>query len=337
MGFARTSHAGIIAATLAIATLLTGCGPTSFLITPVQNARDLHEFEVARDSVWASKRIAMIEVEGVITEAAESSLLGGTRDNPLAVFKNKLDLAEHDDTVKAVVLRINSPGGGVTASDIMYRELKGFRERSGKPIIACMMDVAASGGYYIACAADRIYAHTSTVTGSIGVIMMTPDLSGTMVKIGARMNVIKSGDLKDAGSPFREMNERDRAVFEGLINSMYENFLSVVHAGRPAIAADKLRTLADGRVYTAAQAKDAGLIDEIGTVYDAIDAAKRASGLTGKDVVVVQYGYAYAYKPNVYATSTMPEPTMQSNASIVNVELPSWLHGGPRFMYLWAP
>ena len=324
-------------AALLSAAALAGCGPTSFLITPVQNARELQEFEVSREGVWASKRIAMIEVEGVITEAAESSLLGGTRDNPLAVFKNKLDLAERDENVKAVVLRINSPGGGVTASDIMYRELKSFRARSGKPIIACMMDVAASGGYYIACAADRIYAQSSTVTGSIGVIMMTPDLSGTMAKIGARMNVIKSGDMKDAGSPFREMNERDKAVFQGLINSMYENFLAVVHAGRPAVAMEKLRTLADGRVYTAAQAKEAGLIDEIGTVYDAIDAAKRASGLADRAVVVVQYGYAYAYKPNVYATSAPPTPAMQSNAAIVSVELPSWLQGGPRFLYLWAP
>lgn len=329
-----------ILATIALLMSIVGCGPTSFLITPVQNARELREFEVQRDSVWASDRIAMIEVDGAITDIAESSLLGGTRDNPLAVFKNKLDIAASDDRVKAVVLRINSPGGGVTASDIMYRELRAFRQTTGKPIIACMMDLAASGGYYIACAADRIYALNSTVTGSIGVIMMTPDLSGTMGKIGARMNTIKSGDMKDSGSPFREMNERDRAVFQGLIDSMYENFLAVVKAGRPGIAADKLRSLADGRVYTAAQAKEAGLIDEIGTLQDAIAAAKSAAKLDGKNSVVVQYGMSYAYKPNIYASAsnTIPQQQQPSSAAIVNVEMPDWLSGGTaRFMYLWLP
>lgn len=330
------SCVSLIALTFSLSAV--GCGPTSFLITPVPSARQMTEFVVQRDSVWASDRIAMIEVDGVITDVVENSLLGGPRENPLAVFKNKLDLAATDSRVKAIVLRINSPGGGVTASDIMYRELRDFRQYTGKPIIACMMDLAASGGYYIACAADRIYALPSTVTGSIGVIMMTPDLSGTMGKIGAKMNVIKSGDMKDSGSPFREMNERDRAVFQGLIDNMYANFLSVVQAGRPAIPAEKLRALADGRVYTATQAKDAGLIDEIGTLHDALAAARSAAKLDGRNIVVVQYGMAYGYKPNVYASACDALPQQQSNAAIVNVELPDWLRGGtPRFMYLWLP
>ena len=133
-----------------------------------------------------------------------------------------------DKDVRAVVLRINSPGGGVTATDLMYGEVLRFRAQTGKPVIAAMLDVAASGGYYLACAADTIYAQPTTVTGSIGVIMMAPEFAGTMQKIGVRVNVIKSGEMKDMGSPFREMNEQDRAVLQGLIDGMYARFLDVV-------------------------------------------------------------------------------------------------------------
>jgi len=138
--------------------LLAGCGPTSFLITPVPARQELTEEVVLRESPWAVQKIALIEVEGVLQNIRSSSLLGTPGENPVSLFAEKLEKAAKDPHVRAVVLRINSPGGGVTATDLMYSELQHFRQRTRKPVIAVMLDLAASGGYYLACGADKIYA-----------------------------------------------------------------------------------------------------------------------------------------------------------------------------------
>lgn len=312
----------------------SGCGPTSFLITPVAASPRLVEHEVLRESVWASRKIAIVDVDGLLRNARSSSLLGEEGDNPVSLFHDKLTHASEDSAVCAVVLRVNSPGGGVTASDLMYGELRRFREKSGKPVIAALMDVAASGGYYIACAAERIIAQPTCVTGSIGVIMIAPDLSGTMAKIGLRANVIKSGPMKDAGSPLREMNPEDRAVFQSMIDRMYERFLSVVAQGRPQLGAERARQLADGRVYLGPEARENGLVDEIGSLYDAIDGARRAAKLEDEPIIVVQYAIPMAHRPNIYAESPPAEPQV----NIVNIDLPEWLSSpAPQFLYLWSP
>ncbi len=321
----------ILAGVLASA---SGCGPTSFLITPVSADRSLIEHVLLRESPFAGDKILLLDLNGVISNAVGGTLLGMPAANPVVSFKEKLDKAGRDSRVKAVVLRVNSPGGGVTASDLMYTELRRFREKHGKPVIASFLDTAASGGYYVACAADRIFAHPTTVTGSIGVLMVAPDVSGTMARIGLRTNVIKSGPMKDAGSPLREMSETDRAVFQGMIDAMHERFLSVVQAGRPGIDPGKLRELADGRVYLGPQAKELGLVDEIGTLDDAVAAAKSAGDIAGKPIVLVSYAPAAAYRPNAYAQPPVDGPSV----SVIQLELPEWLRGGgPQFMYLWAP
>jgi protease-4 len=317
-----------------LAGMVAGCGPTSFLITPVPASRKLREVEVWREGVWAGRKIALLDVSGVIRNARDTSLLGTEGDNPLAVFLEALDLAAADRNVRALVLRVNSPGGAVTASDVIYQELRRFRERSGKPVVTCMMDVAASGAYYIACASDLIIAHPTTVTGSIGVIMISPDVSGTMQKIGVRANVFKSGPLKDAGSPFRELGDSERAVFQSMIEQMYERFLAVVTEGRKNIPAGRLREIADGRVYTATQAKELGLIDEIGTLRDAVAAAKAACGLADEKIVVVQYAPPATHRPNIYARAG----DAPAQVNLINLPVPAWLQGAsPQFMYLWAP
>ncbi|MFQ5807820.1 MAG: signal peptide peptidase SppA, partial [Phycisphaerae bacterium] len=242
--------------------VLAGCAPMSFLITPVPRARDLVESEVLRESIWADKKIALIDVDGVLRNEREKSFITPPGENPVSLFKEKLDKAASDNKVRAIVVRINSPGGGVTATHLMYTELKRFKKKTAKPVIASMLDVAASGGYYIACAADKIYAHPTSVTGSIGVVMVAPDFSGTMGKLGVRANIIKSGDMKDAGSPLREMKEAERAVFQQMIDTMYERFLNVVADARPAIDEGRLKKIADGRVCLAPEAKECGLIDE---------------------------------------------------------------------------
>jgi protease-4 len=313
---------------------LGGCAPTSFLITPVSPNRELTEQVVLRESFWATRKIALIDVDGVLSNARPRSMLGGEGENPVSVFAEKLQQARDDQAVKAVVLRINSPGGGVTASDLMYTEVRRFKAETGKPVAVAMLDLAASGGYYIACAGDRIYAQPTTVTGSIGVIMMAPEFAGTMRKIGAEVNIIKSGELKDMGSPFRGMNEKDREVFQGLIDRMYARFFDVVQQARH-IEPDKLRSIADGRVYLAPEAKELHLVDEIGTLQDALVGAKKLAGLEDTPVQVVQYTRPYGYRPTIYAGGEVPAA---AQVNLVNVELPRWLTAsGPQFMYLWAP
>lgn len=318
----------------ALPLLLSGCGPASFLITPVSTKQALTEEVVLRESAWATQKIALVDVDGILQNARPTTLLGTVGENPVSLLAEKLDKAAEDKNVRAVVLRINSPGGGATATDLMYNELCRFRQRSGKPVIAVLLDVGASGGYYLACGADRIHALPTTVTGSIGVVMIAPELSGTMQKIGLRVNVIKSGELKDMGSLFREMSAQDRAVFQGLIDGMYGRFLDVVAAARSGVERERLRQLADGRVFLGTEAKQLGLVDEVGTLRDALSAAKTACGLADINVKVVQYGRPLAYRPNIYAHYDQPP----GQVNLVNVRLPDWLASpSPQLMYIWAP
>lgn len=331
-GAAQTRTATMLLA-LFIAPLV-GCGNMSLLITPVPTRQALEEHVLRRESAFASDRIAILDVDGLLSNARERPMIGPAGDNPVAVFKEKLDRAAADSRVKAVVVRINSPGGTVTASDLMFHELRAFKARTGKPVVAAMLDVAASGGYYIACAADEIVAHPTTVTGSIGVIMVLPEMSGLMGKIGVRTNVFKSGEMKDAGSPFREMGDAERAILQGLIDDMYERFVKVVRSGRPSIAEDRVRSIADGRIYTATQALEHRLIDRIGTLEDAISAARMRAGLVDRRVVIVQYARPLAYRANVYAAA----PDGPAQVNYVNVDVGELLTPtAPQFMYLWAP
>ncbi len=313
---------------------LTGCGPTSFLITPMPGRQDLQERVVSRESIWATDKIAIVDVTGVLQNGRPQSLLGTSGENPVALFVEKLEQAARDDHVRAVVLRINTPGGGVTATELMYAELQRFREQTDKPVIAAMLDVAASGGYYLACGCDRIIALPTTITGSIGVVMLLPDFSGTMAKLGVRVDVIKSDAMKDMGSLFRTMNTEERAIFQGLIDGMYARFLDVVGHERPDIPPDRLRALADGRVYLGEQALASGLVDQLGTVREAIEAAKKAAGLDDSPIKVVQYARPAAHRPNIYARGG----DLPTQVNLLNVQLPEWLAGpAPQLMYIWAP
>lgn len=330
----RNSLVWISLALVATTSMLAGCTPGSFIVTPISNDRSIEEHIVARESLLATQKIALIDVDGVLSNSRGSSLLGGASDNPVALFKEKLDKAARDPHVAAIVLRINSPGGGVTASDLMYSELARFRETTQRPIVASMLDTAASGGYYIACAADRIFAMPTTVTGSIGVIMITPDLSQLMNRVGVQANVIKSGAMKDAGSPFREMTEADRALYQGMINAMYERFLDVVAKSRTGLSRERIRELADGRVYLGPAAKENGLIDEIGGLPEAIVSAKAAAKIADQPVTVVEYAVSYAHRPNIYAETPAGAPQV----NMINLMLPDWLNGPTAgFHYLWSP
>jgi protease-4 len=195
-----------------------------------------------------------------------------------------------------------------------------------------MLDVAASGGYYIATAADTIIAHPTTVTGSIGVVLFKLNVEGLMEKVGLEEEAIKSGDMKDIGSPFRGMTSEEREILQGVIDTMYERFLDVVADGRK-IERRKLREIADGRIYTARQALDLNLIDEIGYLDDAIEEAKKAAGL--EEARVVTYGRPSDYRGSIYSLSDLNLSVMSNLIGIDGEELMERL--SMSFMYRWMP
>jgi protease-4 len=219
----------------------------------------------------AEDRIALIRVEGVIVDAQET--VGDLKrfgENP---------------SVKAIVLRIDSPGGGVVPSQEIYDAVKRVRTKYNKLVITSMGTVAASGGYYIASATDRIMANPGTLTGSIGVIMELANVEGLMKKIGVESLVIKSGAHKDLASPFRQMKPEDRAILQAVMDDVHLQFMEAVAAGR-ALSMEEVRLLADGRVFTGRQAKDLHLVDDIGNLDDAIRLAGELSGMMGEPKVV---------------------------------------------------
>ena len=309
----------------------TGCLPDSFIVTPVSSQPELKERVLYNESTFPDGKIAIIEVDGVIANTRKSGFLT-TGEHPVAKLTEQLDTARRDKSVKAVVLRINSPGGTVTASEIMHHEIKRLRA-SGKPVVAMMMDVAASGGYYIACAADEIMACNSTVTGSIGVVMQTMEVTKTMEMIGVKAHTIKSGDQKAAGSPFEELQPEQREVFQNIINELYGQFVDVVTEGRPELSREQVLPLADGRVYTAKQALELKLIDRIGSIREAIDWAKEKSGV--KKAKVVSYRRPHLRASNYYARQDRNPAT--GNLTLLNVDLGAneTALNAP-VMYLWS-
>lgn len=276
-------------------------------------------------------KVLLLDLSGVISSQDKDGLI--PQPNLLATFKEELTKASKDEKIKAVVLRINSPGGTVNASDILYHELKTFKANKKIPVIASMMDVAASGGYYLAMATDAILVHPSTVTGSIGVIMLTVNAKGLLEKVGVEANAITSGPRKDMGSPFRTMTAEEKLIFQGVIDSFYDRFLAVVQEGRPHLSADQIKKLADGRIYSGDQAKAAGLVDEVGYLDEAIDLAKKNAGLT--EARIVTYRRHGEYQNNIYSRLF---GTSSGLSSLASMDLLSIVRGGsPQFMYLWMP
>ena len=300
------------------------------LLRPTTVHEPVAETTVTEPCHWYCRdKIAIIDVDGLIMNARSSGLLSDG-DNPVSLFREKLDAAANDKHVKAIVLRINSPGGAVTASDIMYQDLVNFRKETGKPVVACMMDVAASGAYYLAMGSDRVYAHPTTITGSVGVIMSLYNASGLLTKIGLSSDPIKSGPNKDLGNPARPMTPEERAILQGMVDSFYGQFVGIVAKGR-GLPEDDVRKLADGRVYTGLDAKKLHLVDEVGYLEDAIHAAMDMAGIADARVVVFDRGDGF--HGSIYAGM----PKIPSKID-VKLDLPGLNPtAGATFMYLWEP
>lgn len=246
----------------------------------VSHDRNWRQQPIAEEGAGAA-RIAVIDISGPIRFAG-GGLLGGGEGGMDEVCR-QLRMAEQDEAVKAAVVVLDTPGGDVVASDAVHARLLALRAK-GKPVVALQRSICASGGYYISCAADTVLCGKGTITGSIGVIFMSPEVSGLAGKLGVGMNVITSGPRKDVGSPFRPMKDDERALIQAMIDQTYGQFLAVVVAGRKgrgAIPADaaaaeaQLRPLADGRVYTGEQALALGLVDGFGHLAEALAEARR--------------------------------------------------------------
>ena len=313
---------------MTLALLAAGCMPGGILIQPVSAKRDLVEQTLSTEGLFVADKIAVIDVEGLMLNADKPRLLG-EGEHPVARLLEQLDKARKDKNVRAVILRISSPGGSVTAGEVMNHEVVDFRRRTGRPVVALMMDVAASGGYYLACACDKIVAQRSTVTGSIGVMMQLFDLSETLRKLGIEAPAITSAVNKDAGSPFRKLSPEQRAIFQSIVDQLFESFIEVVDQGRPNLTRAQVLELADGRVYSAPQALDAGLIDET------IANLKQQCGL--KRVRLVAYRRPLGFRPNYYASTDLPTAA-GTQINLINVDASSlWLPPTPQFLYLWSP
>lgn len=314
---------------LLLVPLLAGCGVPSFLVTPVSSSTKLQEEEVQPGK--GQSKIAIIEVEGMLMNARTGGFLQAS-ENVVSLFSQEMDKAANDRNVKAVVLRVNSPGGTVTASDLMYEIVTSFRAKSGKPVVAATQEVAASGGYYVACGADQIVAHPTSVIGSIGVIFSTFEFEGLMDKAGIRVEAVKSGPLKDMGSPFKSLSDDEREVMQAMVDDYYARFVDVVRTRRNITDTDTLKLVTDGRVFTGARAVQLGMADRAGSLDDALDLARELGKAPGARAVI--YKRPYGYGGSIYADGSVPPP----RSDVTRLEIPGadrLLPGG--FYYLWQP
>jgi len=314
---------------LALASMLTGCSLITIDLTP--RLRPLEEVVVEGTG---SAKILLLDVSGVLIDddPGPSLALGAPppRVSLLARVREELKKGAADDEVRALVVRVNSPGGTVTVSDVLYREIAEWRRETKRPVVAVMLDVAASGGYYVALAADTIVAHPTSVTGSIGVIMVSLNAEGLLQKLGLSTTTIKSGERKDMGSPFRALTDQERQIFQSVIDGLHRQFVAKL-VDRRGLSNSQAAGLADGRIYTAEQALTHRLIDRIGYMPDAIAAARAAAGVEQARVIV--YHRPREYRATYYARSETAPPAIDAALR----GFAALAGSGPKFLYLWWP
>ena len=313
------------AAALAMVLALTACNLVEINLGP--KAQPLVERTV---SGQGRAKVLLIDVSGVMFVGAARNPLSpfGPAADMVSRLAEELDAARRDPDVKALLVRIDSPGGTVAAADLVHHELERYKKEARVPVVAAMMGVCASGGYYAAMAADRVTALPSTVTGSIGVISVKLDLSGIMDKVGVRTETVKTAVYKDMWSPFRPATEEERRLMQGLIDDFFRRFKEVVRQGRPRMTPSQLAEATTAKVFTASQALALGLIDQIAYPDEAVGIAKKMAGLTEARVVV--YHRPGGYRPTIYSQA---DPAL-APPSLTDL-LP--LAAAPQLMYLWLP
>jgi protease-4 len=258
----------------------------------------------------SGNQVAVLEIDGVISDSRD--------------FVDQLKDYGNRSGVKSIVIRIDSPGGGVAASQEIFEAIKKFRAETKKKVVVSMASTAASGGYYVACAADKVFANPGSITGSIGVIAQWYDYSDLLRWAKMQSVVIKSGALKDAGSGSRPLTEEEKVYFQSLINNMYGQFVSAVASSRN-MKVEEVRKLADGRVYTGQEAKANRLVDEIGTFQDAVDAAAKMAGIQGEPKLLSPTKKSFSLLDLVMGDTGSALKTLNPNRSESHI----------RFEYLW--
>lgn len=312
--------------------LFTGC-----IVIPVGDLLKgpaLEEQVLSRGEGFFSRdKIVILEVDGTIS-SDESLGLMGSHENTVSEMKARLNRARNDPEVSGVVLRISSPGGEVTACDTIYHELMEFKKARQVPVVASIVDMGASGGYYVASAADIIIAHPTAVVGSIGVVLQTFDVSGLLQKIGVGTYAVKSSPMKDILSPFRERTPEEKQVLQSLVNDFYQRFVDVVAARAGGQGKDEVLKLADGRVFSGIEARKVGLVDAVGYVPDAIEEVRKRAHIDRR-AEIIRYTRIARSGSNIYSMVGGPqgrEATGGITLTLGHDALPR-----SRFLYLWEP
>lgn len=278
-------------------------------------------------------RVAIVDVDGLLLNRSPSGPYSAG-ENPVAAFRERLDAVAADPTIAAVVLRINSPGGSVTASDVMAEDLRRFRERAGKPVVCCLMDLGTAGAYYLAVGGDRIVAHPTTVTGGIGALINRYNLRDAMAQFNIVAEPIASGPLVDMGNVAAPLSDEAERLLQGMADGFADRFRERVAARRPQITEDDWRVLDDGRVLPADEALDRRLIDRVGYLDDAIAEAERLAGSAPGAAEVVLLKRRGDPARSVYAAT----PNRPIQGELFPISYPGLDRAKtPTFLYLWAP
>ena len=287
--------------------------------------------EITIEEGNSAVKILLVDIDGPISNRSKKTLSGFKSETGMVDrVREILKKAEKDKKIKSVLLRINSPGGTVTSSDIIYNEIKSFKERNKIKVYVSVVDVAASGGYYIAMASDFIMVHPTSITGSIGVLALKLNLKGLMDKVGVEWEVVKSAEKKDFMSPFRALSDEERRLFQKTINGYYERFVSIVASNRHQLDINAVKVLADGRVFDSHEALKSKLVDSIGYLSDLVKHIENDLNLD--DMQVVSYVRPDGYKSNFYSSiNSLPK------VNLINLDMGfDWHQISPQFLFLWG-
>lgn len=331
----RTGRVAVAGGLLLSLLALTGCSNRTIQISLVPTRGGIHPRMVRKSSHWfVNNRIAIVNISGMLMDGSAGGLLGGGH-NPVSDLKETLTRIEHDSRVKAVVLRMNTPGGTVTSSAMMYHEILAFRRKTHMPVIASMMDVCASGGYYVSCAASYQMAYPTTITGSIGVIVQLFNFHRTLRYLGVQAPVFVSGPNKDTASPFHAMTPENKRIIQGFVSQFYARFLKIVKKTHPAVNPMDWPELTDGRPVTGEDAFHDHLINGLGGLESAIKLAKKMAHIRHANVVI--YKRYSQSSGSIYARSNMPPPRSTQfnlmNLNLDGADMSALLH--PNFFYMW--
>ena len=300
-------------------------------LTDLMTGTDYSEQVIEKGEGFFAGKIAVIELNGVLSSEA-GGLFFTRSDNSVSALKAQLDLAAEDSNVKGVLLKISSPGGEVTACDNLYHELNRYRASTGRPVVAYIDTMGASGGLYAAMGADTVISHPTAIVGSIGVIMQSLDLSRAIAAFGVEIDPIKSGKMKDINTPWRSMTKAERLVLQKLVDDMYQRFVTVVDSGRKKLDRAKILELADGRVFSGIEAARVGLVDRTGYIEDAVDELSSRIGDSPGKLTLIRYTRAATSGANIYTRGNTP-PAGENSITLRF----DGLHSTPGLYYLWRP